>query len=249
MQRAKIIALANQKGGVGKTTTTVHVGAGLVELGYRVLCVDADPQATLMTWVSRAKEEDQQLQFTTVSLHESKDKIFRELKKFVNDYDYIIVDCPPSVEDPRSAVVMMVSDAVIIPTSSSPVDFWSSNEFIGEVYKAFALNNELRPIWFLMKSDGKRLLDKSVKKSIERSAIPCFKRIVPTRECYKQASAKGQSVFQMGGAGPKAAKAEFGEIVEELVKILGRPAPNLDELREQKEAKTVEVANQITEEA
>jgi chromosome partitioning protein len=122
-----IISLLNHKGGVGKTTSAINIGAGMVELGKKVLLVDLDPQANLTlslgiprqksTIYENIKGEGELEPFTvkpgmdviTSSLDLSgaememineagREYILRELFEPVMDaYDYIIIDCPPSL--------------------------------------------------------------------------------------------------------------------------------------------------------
>jgi chromosome partitioning protein len=124
---SKVISLLNHKGGVGKTTSTINIGAALVKLGKRVLVLDLDPQAnlTLSLGVPRQKitiyealrgegelapysiRENFDVIPSTLDLsgaemelinEAGREFILRELfEPLQTEYDYILIDCPPSL--------------------------------------------------------------------------------------------------------------------------------------------------------
>ena len=106
---AEIIAITQQKGGVGKSTIAMHLGAAFHEKKKRVLVVDADGQNTLIHWSSAASDGSSGIPFPVVNLSEAGGQIHREIKKFVNDYDIIVVDCPPSITEKVSGVVLLAA--------------------------------------------------------------------------------------------------------------------------------------------
>src|SRR6476661_5239007 len=110
---ARIIAMCNQKGGVGKTTTTINLGAALAELGRKVLVVDFDPQGALSVGLGI---NAQGLDVTIYNLHVvpanidlsaaevqlvgevAREQILaRVLRPVVDEYDVILIDCQPSL--------------------------------------------------------------------------------------------------------------------------------------------------------
>ena len=145
----KIISFANQKGGVGKTTSAVNIAAALGVLGYQVLLIDLDPQGNATSGVGVMKKSLKNTAFemlttdiptqdvilktkydnlSIIPTHttlapaeyelgntEKGEYIMREKMKTVRDaYDYIIIDCPPSL-GMLTVNAMTASDGVIIP--------------------------------------------------------------------------------------------------------------------------------------
>ncbi|MDP2726754.1 MAG: AAA family ATPase [Dehalococcoidia bacterium] len=152
----KVIAMANQKGGTAKTTTTLNLGAALAEKGRRVLLLDMDPQGSLAVgWgisdvynltktvyqvlMGEATLRDilisvrlnvdlapaniylSAAEFQLINKHRREDKLKNALQPIRDVYDYILIDCPPSL-GLLTVNALSAADQVLIPMSC---DFYS----------------------------------------------------------------------------------------------------------------------------
>lgn len=144
----KIIAVANQKGGVGKTTTAVNLSACIAELGERVLLVDLDPQGNATSGLGKGEAQENTIYDVLIGNAEPADAVLdtefaglkliptaielagaeielvaledrelllkRALEKLRGDYDYIFIDCPPSLSL-LTINALSATDSVLIP--------------------------------------------------------------------------------------------------------------------------------------
>lgn len=213
-----IISMANFKGGVGKTTTTVCLGEQLAERGWKILLVDADEQGTMMQWFGSAPE-GQPLRATVVSLAQARGSLHRLLEPLLPSYDAILVDCPPSLHAEVTRSALLVSDLCLLPLQPTPADYWATqgmNQLVSAVrcvnpdLKAFALANR----WTNTRI-GKQVLE-----VIREGDIELLDARLGSRASFQEAAIRGSVPARMGPAHKKAAM-EVNEAADEIVRRMG----------------------------
>lgn len=120
----RIIAVAQQKGGSGKTTITAHLATMLAGNGP-VALLDIDPQGSLGQWYERREERLGEnrtgLAFRTASGWGAK----REARSLARDHAFVIVDTPPK-SDLEARHALETADLVVVPVQPTPVDVWAT---------------------------------------------------------------------------------------------------------------------------
>lgn len=124
MNDTRIISLAQQKGGSGKTTLAAHIAVALDIKGVKVALVDLDSQGHLTKWVA-LRAQDKKI----TCVHTSVWKLQDELAVLKEHADVILIDTPP--HNPMDALsAMKFSDLVLIPVQPSPLDVWGTEATI-----------------------------------------------------------------------------------------------------------------------
>ena len=119
-----VLAVLNQKGGVGKTTLATNLAMSLAQQGQRVFLIDADSQGSALDWSAARKNE---LVFPVVGV--PRDTLHREIDALAAPYDWVIIDGPPRVHTVAKSAIA-ASDIVLIPVQPSPYDVWAAKEVV-----------------------------------------------------------------------------------------------------------------------
>jgi chromosome partitioning protein len=254
----RIFCIANQKGGVGKTTTTVNLAAGLAQVGQRVLVADLDPQgnATMGSGIDKRKLDlsiyDVLLESSTVAearltsakggyqvlganrelagaeielvpLERRNQRLRDALRAAQDDYDFVLVDCPPSLSL-LTLNGLCAAHGVIVPMQCEYFALEGLSDLVNTIKQVHAnLNPDLQVIGLLrVMYDPRITLQQQVSAQLESHfGDKVFKAVIPRNVRLAEAPSYGQAgvVFDPASKGA-VAYVEFAREMVERIKAL-----------------------------
>lgn len=214
---AKIISVFNQKGGCGKTTITMHIAGTLALRNFRVLVADLDLQGTAQRWASCA-EDSAPFPASVISLANAGRNVHREIRNHINDYDYIVVDCPPAIDTAAPSSALLVSDLALVPFVPSPADLWA---LIGadKLYAAATFTNTSLKGALIANMVKRQAIGYEVIQEVSKTAsMQLMNTRIGDRAAFRECQVMGSTVHSVPRA--KDAVREVEALTDEVLKFL-----------------------------
>ena len=206
-----VIAVANQKGGVGKTTLAMNVAAGLTRRGSCIV-VDADPQRSATMWI----ELSDSLREFPAKVVPAEDEIKKQIIQLQTEFDYIVIDCPPEIKSDSTMSAIEISKVLLIPLLPSPMDLWASTRIEELIKRVQRVNPTISAFVVLNQIEPRSAMSRGMDGALQEINIPVLRHRLSRRASYRTAALEGCSVYDLGFRG-RVASEEIDNIIDEVL--------------------------------
>jgi chromosome partitioning protein len=215
-----ILAVANGKGGVGKSTIAINLAGTLANHKKTVFLIDLDPQGTSSGWFKIRHEQrrfppnSKNLEVTDTPW--SSADLADQLKETSRKFDFTLIDCGPA-NDKTMRTALALSDFAIIPVTPSPYDIQSVKktvDIIQEGKSAGAIR--IKPSLLISRKITGTNLGRDAREALEAFKIPILKTEISQRVALCEAGIVGQTIHEYAAGSPAAT--EFIHLSQEVLK-------------------------------
>lgn len=214
-ENTMIIALLNQKGGVGKTTLATHIAGELALSGSRVAVIDADPQGSALDWAQRRTQNRLPRVFGVIGL--ARETLHQEAPELAKTVDHVIIDGPPRIAAlARSA--LLAADLVLVPAQPSPYDVWASAEMVSLISEARVFKPSLRAAFVVNRRVARTIIGREARQALADQALPALAAEVRQRIMFADSVAAGRLACELDP--DSIAAREIAELVVEIRKLV-----------------------------
>ncbi len=163
-----IVALLNQKGGVGKTTLATHIVWELALRDQHVVLLDADPQGSALDWTQRRSQQGLPRLFGAVGFaHET---LHQEAPELARRCDHVVIDVPPRI----AAWARSAFDGVQVSVQPSPYDLWASAEMVAPIREAQVFRPALCAAFIINRRVSTTVIGREARQALAEQPLPAL---------------------------------------------------------------------------
>lgn len=210
-----VIAVVNQKGGCGKSTTIVHFAYWLTKKENRVLVVDADAQQSSSLWL---REMNPVVSFEVVK---NPDDLLEKIPKLVKQYDHLLVDGPASLSEVTRSVLFR-TDLALVPCQPTGLDLRSASDSVRLIKQAQSVRNgPPQAALFLSRAvKGTKLKDEAISLLGKNLEVGLLETVIHQKQAIADTSGQSCTVWDLPGRPAAEASREFDRLFQEVMKLL-----------------------------
>lgn len=211
----QVTSFVNQKGGCGKSTTSVHFAYWLqVKKKQTVLLVDADAQRSSSLWLENTDSG------ISCLVLQSPDDLLEQIPELAEQYEQVVVDGPASLSESTRAILFR-SDLAIIPVQPTGVDLRSASDAMRLVKQAQSVRNGLpTAALFLSRAvKGTRLKDEAISLLQQTPGARLLRSVIHQKQAIADTSGQSATVWELPGKPPADSAKEYTSLFREIMKM------------------------------